>query len=662
MNPTPQQSHLTSDVPLAAQLVERFADFVKSFAIYPENNGRVQANLAALLEKLQAGFGDEDCAPKGTINISLHPGNIRVGRVGVELRSGTNLDWLRSRLVRSLLSGLKIDSGVNAQSVVEFTRQLLEQYTRDQLDQEFEQLWQEAFEGIELLHRLFDGMFTLDELDDNGSGDGREGDGGSLSLDLESRARLVEELCEREGIRSRLDHLGALAEQAGQTAQIGDRHGIDIIGRIARLLPVEVMNDPAAIMKIIMAALDQVTETLEESEEGPEPIADSDLSKLLFAARHHLFGREGVAACAAAEKLRESAERSKPGLRPGHARDAEIVDDIDLFRADISKLPPLDDHEFERDLVLTTEQVGVLMHFLVNWESKRSRTLYGRLVELLQEPGQREIELIGTYLARPVEDDSEEAWNDWRHRHGRTSQFLAANDLAWMVREAGALDPEDVVERFPEDFTLFLHTLRAGDAQDGRTLGEICQRVGVAALDEACPLLADRDSLMLHGLPQRILSWPLQETLPIARTFLTKGGPEARPPVVAYLRSLGLDLPEACLLRVFRDPMEISEKYLVGFMQILLTGQWRKLSEMHPSPPTPLSRHISREIVRYARDNEGDPAAVGRVAYAIKFLSRFRTEDSTTLLRELAGNRFTQFLSRVPASIRDAAREVLKVY
>ncbi len=181
---------------------ECWADLTRSLTLYPETNSRVLRSLASFLEELRASIDPQT----KRVELGFSGRVVWVDETPHDVRPESNLAWLKERLDRADLSGALFAENVDEASLLAFTKRLLELYTRRDMGLGFEALWPQAYAGMALLERRFEGAFS--DRDDEEAGKARPNVAGrarrkakmlrnALTLDERIRARI-------EGIQGRL--------------------------------------------------------------------------------------------------------------------------------------------------------------------------------------------------------------------------------------------------------------------------------------------------------------------------------------------------------------------------------------------------------------------------------------------------------------------------
>ena len=161
-----------------------------------------------------------------------------------------------------------------------------------------------------------------------------------------------------------------------------------------------------------------------------------------------------------------------------------------------------------------------------------------------------------------------------------------------------------------------------------------------------------RDGLGSGDLGRRLLATGRRGFAPLAAALFECAGEPSQADVVAYLRALSPDRPEACLLRIIGDPRQIPPGYVTGLLQALA----REPSRRDPV----LGRIVGEELCRFVLARAGEPEAAERRAYAIRYLAEFPAAGARELLEGLLDDRRWLVLAREPRCVRAAAKEALR--
>lgn len=636
--PRPASSEST-----ALEWLEALAGYVKAVTVYPDANTRVREGLERVVRAVEAARTDERCTPSANVALVFDGGIARVGKIELQPREGSNAAWLRERFERTSLAGLELEPDVRPEDVRGFARELLDQYSRTQLDREFDRLWERDPPRIRLRRRLFDGVFSdLEPPSEAGGND-----------DEEPRSRgvpLADHLAQDPGVRERMQ---ALEERLRGAREPGDElTELDVLARLVELLPADAFSDERRVRDWATSILDALlavpgTGDGDGSRAGPmeADAVDARLARLVRLSTQRFFAR----AAPRVLELGAGEVDSDEAVARRRARDEEITDDLSAFLAEIRGLPPLPAADLSRELESRVEQLAVwLFHFATRGDDEGLvERLCPGLRRLLADPDAERLAILAKYL-EPWPDEELDAA---RRRFERITGVLTRVDLAPLVLRCGALSFEDVERAFPRDFPLLLRAVDLASEVDLGRLEVLCQRLGYDALVGAAPAM--RHAGLQDGqLARRVLALERPGLAGLAAAFLECVGEPLHTDAVAYLRAIGSDRAETCLLSVVGDPLHIPQGYVSGLLRLLAHPPgWRDPA---------LARVVGNELRRFVLERATEPEAAERRAYAIRHLGEFPAAGARELLEAIVSGRRWLVAAREPKCVRFAAREALK--
>lgn len=648
----------TEQTPLSAAQVavaDSWADFTKALAIYPEKHERVRRMAERFFAALHEAFDDLDQPELEGVDVIFYEGGVLICGHRAEPNPGSNRAWLRERMHNSTLAGVEFLMGVRGIDLTALGQRLLELYTRTDMDLQFEELWPESYTGIRLIPRQFEGTFTGDESDIEliqRSWGGR----GALRLDLQQEQDLAELLAGSDAICGRVQQLQeaiASTEAKGPDPKPGHRR-MDLVGRIVKLMPAEALRDFQRVIEVTTGMLDSLLERLSSrtTRQTNEQLFDNVLlERLMFITSRIAFGRKGPSARELAQKVSESGDAdpeeeeesaAKPAARSRHASDDAITDDLDEFLEELeSYRVPDGSSDLLSDVEVPSEQLGVYLHYLVHLEDARvGPRLHPVLARLLRSPGADELEVLAQYLQwRRSSRASVEGHPD------RLVEFLRAAHLTHLRRECDVVSIGTIRAQFPTDFGLYLELMDFANEHDVAELEALCSNLGPKRLWEAGPELEMLAPETVRGL----FSGSSRTWMPLAWMLLEIGGEQHRMPVVDYLKRLQMSSPEACLLTISQDAHSLP----VNYLQALLVPPTDQESQSR------LRHQVSSVICAFVRSTADQPEFESRRVYAIKYLSKFSTQEARNLLKNLISGSNYVLIKRESKAVRRAAKEVL---
>ena len=637
-NPSPE----TTAASRTATFVLRWAEFTKAWSIYPSTNARVtdaRDRVVAALPEAIAEVGEVDDLG---LRVIFASGRYTVAGRDHELRPGSIEDWLSERIHRAALAGIEFQPDLDAEALSAFTEQLLEHFKRRQLDAPFETLWPDPFAGLRLVDRRFEGFFDDSTVADEAKQVGTAREGGVRNMRASREvARLVAENGEIQETVGRLRmHL-----TTDGSASV-DTQSLDVLSKIIDSLPHDTLTDYGQAVDTVQQVLDRLeAEVARADGDGGRHVfsGSSVFNQVVQATSQGILGSQAPTDAQVAEKLRqerESGEDRPYGSRSGRKGDDAITDDVGELCDDMAALPPPYQGEFTPESVeCLDEQLGVLLHFLTELDGvQENESLRAHIVKLLAEPGTRRLSTLYQFL----ETSKGTAFD-------RLVTFLRANGLARLLRSCGFLTDTFVLESFPEHFGLFLDSLDPDRPADTQRLGPLLKTLGSRRIREHADALVQEEGVLEEHRVLRLLREAVPALLPLLRLILEQGDDAQRAQAVHRLVQLRLDLPEACLLYVWDDPVGLPLPYL------------RVIADPDRTREQLVALHgvISQQICRWLRAAEACPDREERRTYAIQHLGAYPSTEAERLLEEVLGSRRFGLVPRESKGIRDAARGAL---
>ena len=630
-----------------AVFVERWADFTKAYSIYPPTNARVEGALADMRKHLPKALAAK-ANVAGGLEVAFFQGGIEVADAPVEIRDGSNVEWLHQRIRKASLAAVTFLPQVEDASILAFTARLLDLYTRSDLDAEFEALWPEVPQGMKLQDQRFAGRFRQ-EGEVERPGRKIPVSAAPVEVDTTGEQDLVDLLMEDEEIREALASFQGRLEEA---AEAGDTmHEVDVLGRLIQQMPPDAMDDRETLLRVTRTALQALESRVAQHSDIQALPDDLSLLQLMFEASQGLLGRFGPTNEEVAVRLREHTQDGAADLptHQGHAGDEKIQDEAELFWQDVASLPaPFDGALTAATIESRPEQVGVLLHFFTAADQEEAAPLARRgLQQRLPGAGRAEAAVLLPYL-RPPQGGPDEAY---RRRRDRILEFLHEEKLARLLRECGLLGKETIREHFPRDFGLYLESLDVDVAGDLEELSALAGSLGAARIEAAAEELVEVEAITEPERMERILRTRTPSMLPFLRLLLGRTEKGKRQPLIAALRQLRGDDTAACLLSIVDDPELLPVKYLqslAGEGVSTTTDAWAQRDL------------IAGVICRYLYATANRPEKADRRAYAIQCLEHFMTPDARKLLEELLRARRHLVVPREPKAVRQAVRRVLQ--
>ena len=635
--------------PAVDAFTARWAEFSKAFAIYPLSNVRVQKALDDLLESLPSAFEEAEIDEEIGLQILFAREQVRAGRQVIPLNKRSLLGWLEERVRRAALAGIAFLPDVTGESIAAFTERLLEHYKRKDLDQPFEALWPETYEGLLLIDRRFEGYFD-DTATPGQSGTiswGEDSDGPGHGKANKEVARL---LAEDDKIVKQLD---ALKEQVKghDGGEGGAWRRIDILPRIVQLLPRDALQHYDQAVLVTAQVMENLAERLARTERGGNLGAfadDTALNQLIYATSRGIFGRRAPSTEEIAKRLdkekqfRRKAEKGK--LRSGRASDAAVEDSFDMLQQDMERLPEpftgeMESHNSESH----DEQLGVYLHVLLRIDTEsQTEGMKKHITDLLVGASDRRLHTLKEYL----ESTAESGHPGYR----RLIDLMCEQGLQGVLRTSGFLETAKILAEFPRYFGLYLEAIDRDSNDDLRELESVCSELGPKRVRDARRALVEQEGILEEHRADALLARPSLAMLPFVRILLAEGDDTQRVAVVRMLRRLRVNVREACLLYIWDDPVGLPLEYLLTIADPERSRE--DLEALHPK--------ISHQICRYLAGTTASGAEDKRRIYAIHHLGMFGGRESEFVLRNLiAAKRFRLFPVEANA-VREAAASALE--
>ena len=641
--------------PAPLAFAEGWATFVKTLSFYPSTNDRVKQSLQDVVSAFDRALAAMPANTSEWLRLRVFDGQVQIGHEVMEARAGSNLEWLEERLEKTLLSGLDFYRPLNTDGMVSFARQLLDHYTRKQLDLTFDELWRDEFPQLVLLPLRFEGFFG--EGEENGSVGVQDilpvTEGGRTpdhSLDSKQSEELEARLLANQEVAARLERLrqAISAESDMQTVRV------DLIGRILSQLPAECWTDFDQVLQTVIDVLAGLEARFDRGQKLAD-IDDVELSRLMMASSRKLFGRIDIQRPKTVEgESQEDSEPSEPKPPPkgGHKSDELILDDLEAFMQEVSELPAPDTALCLGEMEIPSEQVNVYLEYLAHCNDPQATAVeLEPLVQLLAQGGQAELQMFSVHLQAALAAQVEGNPDRWERLKG----FLRARHLTHLLREVGYLTVERVVEGFPQDFGIFMHSLDWTNSDELTLVESVCQQLGSKRLLDAVALTWVDQEFFQWGLPQSILQFGLRGVAPLARVIHRERGDEFKYEILAYVRRNAPDDRATCLLSLGDGALEFSWEYLDELLERMSqpVGTVLNISAT-------MRAYIGRELRAFLRMMDDQPQALSQRLHALRLLGNFDSEESRNYLTALLKRRRLPFVPSEPKEVRKAAAQILQ--
>lgn len=630
----------------AAALANRWATFTRATSIYPAMNHRIRDAMTLFLDALRKALAEAATPPEVGLRAVFSGEEFLLGKERIPIEKDTVLGWLSERVQWADLVGVDFLPGLTEASLLAFTAHLLDLNKRRGPDRPFREPWVQAYEGLRVLDRRFDGFFDDAAAAGQGGGLGQSKSTalGKAGQATQTVARLI---AQHPQIREYMDRLRVQFQSDSRGNERTRR--IDLLERIVDLLPHDAMGHYDQAVEVVLHVLEDLAGRLEHSNGEDDVRAFTDettLNQLVFATSRGVLGArtpttEEIATRLVSEK---GTQRVPPGKRTGvREGDEAIVGNVDLLWEDLADLPPPHSGELTTaNAESPLEQLGVYLHFLVDSDEEGSLPgLYPRLAELLGEAGPRRQQILAEYLEATQESSAA--------GFGRLLAFLRDNNLYPLLRTCGFLSAANVVHGFPRHFGLYLTTLDAVRRADLDELDGVLDAVGPERVREAEKALVLTERILEESCMGPILARPSTSLRPLLRIALARGGESVRAKAIGILPRLRIDVREACLLYVWDDPKGLPIDYLVTITDPEHTTE--DLAGLHSQISSEICRFLESTVDRSDRDE--------RRIYAIQHLGVFFDAGAEYLLDHIVHDRSLGLLHKQSKAVRDAARRAL---
>jgi hypothetical protein len=432
---------------------------------------------------------------------------------------------------------------------------------------------------------------------------------------------------------------------------------VDLLGRIVRQLPADVMSDPQQIRLVTVTAVRRLAAEMD----GIGPAADladvvaekGEISRLLFDASQALLGRTGDADNHHPEIQDLLAQDGGSEGNEGARRDRDAAarrDPASILEAIAQLPPPWSEPLDTANVGRLDEQVGVHLHVIANADRTVNQQIEGRamrgLERLLPHPDASAYAVIQQYLV-PAPD---ERGSGWEERRARVLAAMRRTSLSERLRDAGLVTADDAVASFPRGFGLYLDSLDPADGVDLAELDGVVERIGSKRLHEATEELLGAENVLEPPRTRRVLSARTKTMLPFVRLCLTHGDEDTTRQGMEALRRIYATEEVGCLLSLFGSERTLPSWYVDALADDAFDGVAGEA----------LKRKLGGELVRFVRGAEGNTELRTRRIQAIHDLANFPTSDGNILLTDLVEARRFFVLPREPRAIRLAARKALQ--
>jgi len=610
------------------QLVDTWIDFTKGLALYPPTNARVGKLRTEVLAELRPWFEDG-----GPIALRVQREAIHVGGTSIPSEQFRAHGWILERLDRVRLEGIIFTPQVDDVALTAFTQYFLLLTTRTQAIEDFEEYWSDPFPGIEVLERTFHDSFR---------GRGKFSEPQQFTEADEAILRVLgddEDFLQK--VQSIADGISTQIEGADYSTDVA-MDG-QLLTQIADLIPAEAFQDESRIKSYVYEALETLETSIEEQEASGT--TDQELDALMFAVGRKYFS------ATTKPKLgtRLSKEpRSAPAgqTAQNRAKEAQVLPDVSELLEEYESLPEEDISLCSGSSDLIGEQVGVLLYFLFHLEDESAvPNLQRRLRDAIKESPHAAAILQRTLL----EDECLLRSSDPKQENDRLFSFLGDAGLLRLAMDCGFLDRDRVLRSFPNLFLPFLDELDFEEGPGHAILDSLCRSLGEKMLLAAREAFEKQGGFSKAERQRHILESPSLERLPLVRMILEESPERSAKPVRAFLRSLGLQGPEAGLLHIEDSLLPVPTEYLIALT----------ISDRSNEQQRRLVQYVGRQLCEYLDRTAFDKERSSQRLQALSRLRSIHTKQVRETLERIGrqGRRFG--LVKEDPKLREAAERLL---
>lgn len=609
------------------ELVRLLAVLAKASFTYQETNRRTQEAGSAFQGALLARTRETGMA--FVLEVRSDGLCTTTGRVPAE----PVRDWLRTTLQRALLGAIRIEGTVSSAELAKFLARLRSTTVgRIRKDATFQSLWPETFAGLQLRELRFFGEYRAAESE---AGDV----GGAISAGTPADAMEPRAALARLGLReAQVRRILAIERRlAAQAIDPGASEPFSLSKEVLAALPSDVVDNPAARPIFVDRLLDRFEALLDAPRTSPRA-APENLGVLveLFRKLPQTFYRAGGA----------PAESGPAPSAPHRPEDqAEGLDDPTLLEPLVAALPLSSDPLVPDGSVLQAETLRVCLHQLAADTTPRVASAAAAKARILMAQASPESRGVLEHYVRQalVRGDGLPA----PAVADQAMLRLQAHQLLPELRRLDVLTVERIARFFPNGFAPFLMSLSEDSAADAEDLVRTLKSLSEASMEAGVRQLLQREGILEPALVRKLLRMGGRPALGVARVLVSAGALALREEIVARLRELGGQHPEAAPLACL-DAGSLPASYLEDLCEFERTGK----------PDPRLRSQAGGLLYAFVETLPNDGPSSARRARAITGLSAFPGPSSEALLkRVLRGEGLLGPLS-VPAAVREAVRAV----
>ena len=629
-----EQHPQLSDVPKPSALLvaQYFADYLKSLALYPAGNPRVAANCTRVMEAVREAISSSDTGPDFRF---VFQGN---DYVAGELRQSCSelprLAWLRERFDRCALAGLAIRRDADEEALSLFAARFLDIVRQRPKNPQFDDFWEEeSMLGIEPLERRYDGQYEI----------GQEADKGEIAewlLQGSDGSQLLSEMLRRSGkIAQRIHSIEDRLRLIASERKIEEGVEVDVLAQVLKTLPLEVLGDGPAIVKVVSEVLQRLEESIANSALETGSV---ELGKLLGSISRRFFALTEESQATAAEVAKQ-----KDGERAiGHAGDEKIIDDSDAMLAELAELPKLENLELSED---GEEQLGeifaVYLAFLVRVDEPLALTRIRRLLRGLLSREEPVFSAVAANFLTWCEAQAEEN-DDWT-AFDRFVDLVEDAGCPELLTELGQLELGSLVQRFPRTFFTFIDGIDPRrNSDDSKKLQQLLELIDPDRVKRA-------QQELIRGLDkkergEKILALSRERILPFMHILIGIDRERWIPVVARSLASIPTELAEQGIFKLMA-PEDMPHDWVALYLRALSEASAKRTLRVR-----------SAEILADFLDASAfDDAQLELRTWTVQLLGKLPCTGSAKALHRILTRKKRLGLRKEDPSLREAAQRAI---
>lgn len=595
--------------------------------MYPATNTRVRDSARKVIE-----VSHELREGRAQLTIRVTADGFAV-RGDVVESTRANMRWLHESFKRTAVAGVTLEQSLKEPEILEFAALLRRNTAASQKATTFSELWQESFEGLKPVEKIFalaGGMW--------------EHLSGELRAVIEEESPRGERM--RELLESGSETFESVEGLVAEAASDADRQevlggAVDLLRRVLDVLPPEMLEDPDDCHTIVEKALGQIIGNSALPELRP---TGSDLRKVVLEVSGKFFARSDGQEESATATSRDEA----PDAPKGHAGDDRFEEDVDEFFADFDTLPDVPVGAVDGKVVAApVEKLMVCLH---------------RLLTLPRESVLRPVEALLKDSFEAAGSDGDDALRSLI----QTLRQLDQSDVDVLARskwlfsclervgivsrwfELDEMSEDAVVRAFPAGFGTFVRFC-AKDEVGLLRIASAAKQIGSDRIEGAASQLFGRGRVLDDACVDAILRTRADAVMPFAMTYLDTVKQPRLDWVARYLGKLNLSGRESAALRVIAGA-RLPHRYLVDLCRFYAHQKVRSV---------PLEQMSATLIRRYIED-PGEDSGDGKIIRAVGALKPFWSPKVETFLRDQLRGAGLFRSKRHSRAVRDSIKTFLK--